>query len=318
MNRQSYLDHITLLSVVYTDVEPMKPVDADFGLTIDFEKGKSDPVKVFESMVKMLNSFRQIDQILTGAVAPEATPIMVLEDIEAASITSWIKTTLNRIDDQAIKEFDPKQVVGALLVKAKHAVIIYLDKRIENEKRESLESLADNLTKLGLDIPRTTVLLPSAIQAKDLVAPLNQIQEAKAILGPNERMLIQLPEGKMEVNTKATEPVNVVVVPESSKVLDGELPMILLVKKPDYLGNSKWEFKHDKTSISAAIADAAWLTSFRSGQVLLQPGSQMMCRVYFKHAYNERGQITETIHEVREVTGTMSPSHTDITDLFSP
>jgi len=87
VNRQSYLDGITLLSVAYTDEAPMKPADADFGVTIDFEKGVSDPVKVFESMAMMLGGLRKIDEVVIGAVDDDLLPTMVLEDVEAASIT---------------------------------------------------------------------------------------------------------------------------------------------------------------------------------------------------------------------------------------
>ncbi|MEL6735863.1 MAG: hypothetical protein AAFO98_08300, partial [Pseudomonadota bacterium] len=82
---------IKSLSVEYTDFEPVKPQDADYGVTIDFDRGTSDPVRVFEAMVKALSGFKEIDRLVLGAIDPDYTPTMVLEDVEAASITSWVK-----------------------------------------------------------------------------------------------------------------------------------------------------------------------------------------------------------------------------------
>jgi len=48
------------------------------------------------------------------------------------------------------------------------------------------------------------------------------------------------------------------------------------VKKPDYLGNSKWEFRHtDAGTIEAKMLDADWLERFRAGEVLLYPGDAL-------------------------------------------
>ena len=39
----------------------MKPADADFGVTVEFRKGKSDPVRVFQGLSILLDGFQQFD-----------------------------------------------------------------------------------------------------------------------------------------------------------------------------------------------------------------------------------------------------------------
>ncbi len=39
--------------------------------------------------------------------------------------------------------------------------------------------------------------------------------------------------------------------------------MILKVKKPDFLGTSQWEFRHDNRTIIAKILDDDWLKRFQ-------------------------------------------------------
>ena len=55
-------------------------------------------------------------------------------------------------------------------------------------------------------------------------------------------------------------------------------PMILAVKKPDYLGDSKWDLRHGKRPISARIEDGAWLRRFQSREVDVRPGNYFVAR----------------------------------------
>jgi hypothetical protein len=41
---------------------------------------------------------------------------------------------------------------------------------------------------------------------------------------------------------------------------------ILKVKKPDYLGTSKWGFKYAGHMVEAKVADEAWLKRFQNNQ----------------------------------------------------
>jgi hypothetical protein len=57
------------------------------------------------------------------------------------------------------------------------------------------------------------------------------------------------------------------VVPESltnllvNESLVNDAQMILMVKKPDFLGDSKWEFRYGTTSLQAKMQDLEWLAN---------------------------------------------------------
>jgi hypothetical protein len=82
-----------------------------------------------------------------------------------------------------------------------------------------------------------------------------------------------------------------------------EAPMTLLVKKPDYLGNSKWEFKHGEHALDGRILDLEWLARFQSGQIELKPGDALQAVVKSATATGFDGTIVETRHEVLRVLG---------------
>lgn len=58
--------------------------------------------------------------------------------------------------------------------------------------------------------------------------------------------------------------------------------LILPVKKPDYLGQSKWELKYQGHTIEAAIEDNQWLSTFQQGLIRLSPGDSLSARVEFE------------------------------------
>ena len=52
----------------------MKPADADFGVTVEFRKGKSDPVRVFQGLSILLDGFQQFNSVFLGAVNSRIEP----------------------------------------------------------------------------------------------------------------------------------------------------------------------------------------------------------------------------------------------------
>lgn len=78
-------------------------------------------------------------------------------------------------------------------------------------------------------------------------------------------------------------------------------PMTLLVKKPDYLGNSKWDFKNGDRSLEARVVDLEWLARFQAGHIDLKPGDALKAIVKSEIATGFDGNIVETRHEVLKV-----------------
>ena len=80
--------------------------------------------------------------------------------------------------------------------------------------------------------------------------------------------------------------------------------MNLIVKKPDYLGTSKWDFRHGSKQISASIHDELWLMNFQHRNVDIRPGDAIRCLVSVENSYgydNELVKETYTVTKVEEV-----------------
>jgi hypothetical protein len=79
-------------------------------------------------------------------------------------------------------------------------------------------------------------------------------------------------------------------------------PMTLIVKKPDYLGQSKWDLRHGRRQISANIADAEWLAAFQSRKIDVRPGDALHCLVNIEHHYGYDNELISETYVVTKVT----------------
>ena len=100
------------------------------------------------------------------------------------------------------------------------------------------------------------------------------------------------------------------LVPESiedlltQEILTSTSEMILKVKKPDYLGESMWEFRHGTRPFEAKILDSEWLKEFQNRKYDVRPGDSLRTIVKTEVQYgydNEVVAVHNLIEKVKEV-----------------
>ncbi len=80
--------------------------------------------------------------------------------------------------------------------------------------------------------------------------------------------------------------------------------MILKVMKPDYLGESMWEFKHETKSFPAKILDIQWLKDFQRRKFEIRPGDSIRAHVEVATKYDYNGEVVSvyyTLLKVKEI-----------------
>lgn len=282
----------------------MPPPDADFSFRIVFEKGQGDPRRIFDAASELIDGFEHLDEAIAGSVDASIRPLMILEDIEAGSIRVWLSSFLKSIDDQGLRDGELKKAIGPALVEAKYAVIGFLDKNQETaasgaiELRETLRGLAakSDVRQLG-DYP--------PINEPKLLAALDSFQDAKRLLGPKDKLMLESPGRKAyEVDlTKTWDPSETIQIEQTAateKHSEGEI--ILTIRKPDMTGKSKWQFTRGKFPVFAKITHEDWLQKFHARKVEgFYSGDAMRCRVKFTYVFDDKGRMVEEQIEIVEV-----------------
>jgi hypothetical protein len=267
-------------AIALTDRKPGLP-DADFAFEIDFVRGEGSASRVFEATADFIRACERLDAELVQSIDANIQPIMMLEDIEVGSIKTWLRNELRSTDDNALKKLDWKQLVGAYLVRAKYAVLRWTD---DPEAPRDLPALRREIQQIAAEtdiryLPDYSPPSPGA-----LLDALRDYQGVKDRLITGDRATYVTPGGEVEMNLSirwAPEDIEALAVAHTLRQPSTEL--ILAVKKPDYLGSSKWDLRHGKRTIQAKIEDEDWLRQFQGRGVDVRPGDALRCSVDIEH-----------------------------------
>jgi hypothetical protein len=143
------------------------------------------------------------------------------------------------------------------------------------------------------------------LQTGELVQVLSEMAQARSRLSEHET--IKYISRDADVELTQCEPWSEEVI-ESLSVLERiqipATPMILLVRRPDYIGNAQWEFRHGKMPpLFARITDDTWLAGFKSRKIDLRPGDALRCIVSGEVRYGFNYEVVGTRYIIEKVDG---------------
>ena len=282
-------------------IERPRPPKADFAFEIDFVKG-GPAARVFTATADFIRACEALDAELVQSIDANIETVMMLEDIEIGSIKTWLRSAMDATDDDALKSGDWKKVVGAYLVKAKYAVIRWTEsedapKRLPDLRREIQQIAAETDVR---HLPDYSPPSPGA-----LVSAMRDFQRVKDHLVDGDRATMITDGGQVEMSLTLRWPIEDIEALAVARTIEQPTAeMILAVKKPDYLGTSKWDLRHGKRTIQAKVEDEGWLRRFQRRQIDVRPGDALRCSVLIEHLYGHDNELLAeryTIVSVHEV-----------------
>jgi hypothetical protein len=280
-------------------VEP--PRWHDFAITLEFEPNSEDPSRIFRAMTGLIESCEMIDKDLAASISIPVTPVLVLQDIEAGSLTTRLKYVLQSIDDDAIKNLDWKRAVGAYLVKGKKKLVEFLDNRETIRNANEIYELQGLLGEAAAEAGLTLISLNSPVPAPRVAEDVRSLSDATRPLLPGDAALFITDEGPVPINTSfrvTPEEIEQLLTQES---ITNHLEMILMVKKPDFLGDSMWDFRHEAKKIPAKVLDTEWLEDFHRGAIALRSGDALRAFVEIETNYGSDREVLGVHYRILRV-----------------
>lgn len=281
------------------------PPEADFAFTIDFERGVGPASRVFLATHEFIQACQRFDHELVDAIDTSIETVMVLEDIQASSLKTWFRNVLTATNDEALKDMNWRKQVGPYLVKAKYALIQWMD---NDATPRDLPALGHEIQRIAQETDVRHLPDYRTPSAQALLTAVRDFQEVKALLGPGDRASIESPtEPKLEMNlTVKIDVADIESLAVKETIQFPPATMILAVKKPDYLGDSKWELRHGRKSITAKIEDEPWLRRFQSRGVDVRPGDALKCEVKIEHLYGHDNELISERYSVTRVVDVLA------------
>ena len=291
-----------MATVTLTDRKP-EPPKADFAFEIDFQRGVGPASRVFSATHEFIKACERLDAELIQSIDSNIETVLVLEDIEAGSIKTWLRNLLSATEDEALKTLDWKPLVGKYLVRAKYAVIRWID---DDSTPKSLPDLRREIQQIAAETDVRHLPDYSAPSPSALVNAVRDFQAVKDTLVSGDRARMLTHDGDIEMNLSIKFPIEDIEAMAVANTLSSPATeMIMAVKKPDYLGESKWDLRHGKRTISAKIEDDAWLQRFQNREVDVRPGDALRCMAEIELLYGYDNELIAERYTVKQVLDVM-------------
>lgn len=277
------------------------PKHFDFDVRIEFIRGEGDPTRVFRSMAGLIDALQRIDSHLAPMIGASVRTSLVLQDIEAASLKSRLRTVIEAIPDEPLKQGEVKKLVGHFLLRGKHKILDWCGDRTSIDNRAEVKLLEAELSKLAHKTDIKAIPAYAPIDTPTLLADIAAVNDAIATLDGRDQASLSSQEGRSKFNPEFVVSDQVIRELVTRERLENTGERILKVKKPDYLGTSKWSFKYGSQMIEAKIIDLDWLQRFQNGTVELHPGDSLRVTLFEEVSYGFDGEVVHTEYEVRKV-----------------
>jgi hypothetical protein len=295
--------------------EPPMPPKSDIEIKIDFDESDGSAARVFDIASNIIRAFEDLDRVLVTSVDSKIRTSLILEDVEKSSLKIWLRNILRASDDQAIKELDWKPQVGKYLVRAKYAALQWLDQSIGDDPPK-IEDLTQKMRELAAETDVRHIPDYAPINPARLAQPLDAIQRTKGQFKEGEKLTITLGKEDYQVNLERrwlpSEHLPDIPI---ERELSNELDMVLIIRKPDFLAKSQWQFKHGKTALFSAIEDEDWMHEFHAGRQVIKPGDALRVRVRIEYSYNADGDLCDQKTTIIKVYGII-PSSAPLKGMF--
>lgn len=279
----------------------------DFELKIDFIPGEGDPTRAFKAMSGLIESFQSLDSHLLSSFDISLSTSLVLDEVEAGSIKARLRDIVEGIPDEALKNSEWKKIIGHFLLKGKYIVLDWLKDRTEIASREDVRVLENKLQEAAEETDIKMLPAYAAPNAERLLSDIHSIQESLGYLDDEDLASYEYDGKAVPLNKELNISNEVVREVLTKEIVKSSGERVLKVKKPDYLGTSKWQFKYDGRAIEAKITDSEWLSLFQSRKEDVRPGDSLRVLLYEEISYGYDGEVVHRHYEIEKVYEVIRP-----------
>lgn len=278
-----------------------KLIKTDFAIKINFDKGSENPSRIFETMSSLIKAFQEFDKDLLKSIDTKIEPVLLLEDVETSSLKTWLTSVIKGVPNGTIKELDWEKSVKEFLSKSKYILL----SGIEGKDILSDPKIIDDIIKSINEEAKNTDIKSfpdySPVPPNKIVQSIDLINKSLLNLSKTDNVTLITEHGSAMFNhgfNFSKEDMEDLITKERH---DFESTMILKVKKPDYLGQSMWDFKHGAKLIPAKILDGKWLNEFQERKVDIRPGDSLRARVKTTLKYGYDASLVGQSYEILEI-----------------
>lgn len=254
-----------------------------------------------KSFAEMIDGINNLDYLIAESVNTKVKSKIVLDDIEKGSLIGRFWNELVVSEDGQIDNSPEEEQIEKYIEESRAETFKFL-----SERKHTVEDL-ENLKEKISDIAKSKNLPESFNYAEpdilNLAESINKINDSTDKLSDAESFELKSPNNEVKDIKNGTTKINIEEVENAltDNEIINESEVFYLIKKPDFLGDSAWSFKHGTKSVSIKILHQEWLDNFLSGYIPVVPGDSLQVRVKQISKYNKNGYLISEKTEIIEV-----------------
>jgi hypothetical protein len=290
-------------------MEELTLQDGLFCIEIKYERGSPSPERIFRATAEMIESLRALDDVLTVTLHPDVETVLTLEDTERGSLRTWLGTKLKNMPEDAVKNGEIKKFVGHYLNLARLKTLSWCEKHQSQQTAEDVVVLQGELVEIAKDAQLAQIPAYQAPNAARLLSSVERIARSLERLTEKDTVDFKSAEGVQRITGSFHLDPNLVESMVVHETIESRSKMLLKVKRPDFLGEAKWEFKHGADFMSAKIEDHDWLARNHARDPAAQvvAGDALRAEIVSKASYDVGGNVVEISHRIVKVLAVVPP-----------
>lgn len=283
--------------------------DGLFCIEIKYERSSPRPERIFRATAEIIESLRTLDDVLTVTLHPDVETVLTLEDTERGSLRTWLGTKLKNMPEDAVKNGEIKKFVGHYLNLARLKTLSWCEDHQSKQTAADVVVLQGELVEIAKDAQLAQIPAYQAPNAARLLSSVERIARSLERLTEKDTVDFKSAEGVQRISGGFHLDPNLVESMVVHETIESQSKMLLKVKRPDFLGETKWEFKHGADFISAKIEDHDWLTRnhARDPSAQVVAGDALRVEVVSRASYDVSGNVVEISHRIVKVLAVVPP-----------
>lgn len=281
----------------------MQKFDSDYQIEIDYDS-KNDLAKTFSALSQIIEGEERFTNLFLKLLNEQDVQKVVLQKLETGSIKVFLRNIFENISDDQIYAKGYRAFIEQFLIEIKNYFLTLLSEEIEITK-DKLDIVKKNLIEEGSKKKLKNIETLNNLTYEHMldcidgiIKPIKNLDRGQAV-----RVKCQGREFNLNKDIKYDRSgiESIVIRNEISRNQE----LVFLVKKPDYIGKSKWEFYYKGEHISAKILHENWLNKFQKGLLSTDkiplPGDSLRVRTDVIVTINRSGIIIAVEYEINEV-----------------
>lgn len=287
-----------------------------FCLTVEFDHNILTPHKLFQSIADMIRELQSLDKALIDCIDSELEPVFILDEVENGSLKLWLRQIIKSIPDDALRDLDIKKILGEYLVKGKYKVLKQLDEHQEITTNEQVQPLMQEIKLLAAQYNINILGVERDVDAAKLFKSMDAISKTAGELPAGSTFAYDIGEAPLKIGKGFRVPANYIKEILEYDKITNTIDMIIKVKKPDYLGNSKWEFRYANKQILCDFEDKKWLFDFHSRKIDVRPGDSLKVRMEMHVSYDKNNEAIAERYTIKNVLAVINNIPAEQPSLF--